>query len=190
MSGALIVILVVCAACLFWLILTYNKLVSQKQMVEEAFSGVDVQLKRRADLIPRLVESVKGYTDHEQSTLEMITQMRAQSQSLDKADVEGRQKVENAIADTLSKLLVVVENYPDLKAAENFKNLMGALVEVEDDIQMARRYYNGSVRNMNILVQSFPNNFVAPVFGFKEAVFFELESLAERLPPEVNFAAA
>lgn len=190
MSIALIVLLVIGAVVVLWLVSTYNSLVSQKQMVEEAFSGIDVQLKRRSDLVPQLVESVKGYAGHEQATLEMVTELRTQSQMLEKGDIEARQKVENELSEMLSKLLVVVEDYPDLKAADTFRELMDSLVEIEDDIQMARRYYNGSVRDMNILVQSFPNNLTASPFGFKKAVFFELESLAERLPPEVHFETA
>ena len=184
-----IIILVFLVLVVCWIVAIYNDLVSQKQMVEEAFSGVDVQLIRRADLIPQMVESVKGYSDHERSTLEAITELRTQSQKLDIHDVKGKEEIENAIADTLSKLLVVVENYPDLKASENFSKLMNTLVDVEDNIQLARRYYNGSVRDMNIKVQSFPNNLIAGKLGFVEAVFFELESLADRLPPEVQFVS-
>ena len=169
-------------------IVAYNQLVKSKQLVEEALSGIDVQLKRRFDLIPTLVETVKGYAAHEKNVLETVTKMRAQTQDAAPDNLKEREYFEQKLTGSLSELLAVVENYPDLKANENFIKLQDELVRIEDEIQMARRYYNGTVRNLNILVQSFPINFLASLTGYKSMVFFELESLAERVPPGVDFA--
>lgn len=169
-------------------IVAYNQLVKSKQLVEEALSGIDVQLKRRFDLIPKLVETVKGYAAHEKNVLETVTKMRAQTQDAAPDNLKEREYFEQKLTGSLSELLAVVENYPDLKANENFIKLQDELVRIEDEIQMARRYYNGTVRNLNILVQSFPINFLASLTGYRSMVFFELESLAERVPPGVDFA--
>ena len=167
------------------LVLIYNGLVRGRQMVAEGWSGVEVQLKRRANLIPNLVETVKGYVTHEQSVLEDVTRLRGQSQ--DVADVAERARLEGALGRSLSGLLAVAENYPDLKAATNFRQLQDQLAEIEDQIQLARRYYNGAARNLNIKVESFPANLVAGALGFETAQYFEVESPEDRAVPRVQF---
>ena len=167
------------------LVLIYNGLVRARQMAAEGWSGVEVQLKRRANLIPNLVETVKGYVTHEQSVLEDVTRLRSQCQSA--TEISEKAKLESALGRSLSGLLAVAENYPDLKAAENFNQLQDQLAQIEDQIQLARRYYNGAARNLNIKVESFPANLVAGAFGFQGAQFFEIESPQERGVPEVQF---
>ena len=180
-----IVIGVVVVFILFPFIATYNGLVRLRNQVKNAWAQIDVQLKRRYDLIPNLMETVKGYVTHEQSLLEEITRLRSQSQSA--SAVSEKAKLESALGRSLSGLIAVAENYPDLKAAANFSELQGQLAEIEDQIQMARRYYNGAVRTLNIKVESFPGNLVAGRFGFQTAEFFEIESPEERSLPKVRF---
>ncbi len=139
----------------------YNRLVKARQMAKEGWSGIDVQLKRRADLVPNLVETVKGYMTHERETLEAVTRMRAQVGAVPAGDVEGRAKAEGLLGQAIGRLLAVAENYPDLKASANFNQLQGELSGLENEIQMARRYYNGAARELNVLVESFPSNLVA-----------------------------
>jgi LemA protein len=181
----LIVILIVIALVAFWLIGIYNKLVRNKNLVAEGWSGIDVQLKRRTDLIPNLLESVKGYMKHERELLSEVTRLRAESLKI--TDVLAKSQVENALSRSLANLFAVAENYPDLKANQNFLDLQRQLGEIEDQIQMSRRYYNGTVRNLNILIESFPSNLVAKKFNFSQANFFELEDEAERAVPQVKF---
>lgn len=166
----------------------YNGLVKKRQMADEGWSGIEVQLKRRANLIPNLLASVKGYMSHEKELLENITNLRSQSMAMDKAgSVTDRAKVESALGGALAKVMVVAENYPDLKANQNFIEFQTALKETEDTIQMARRYYNGAVRNLNIQVESFPANLVAQRFGFETQDYFEIEDDADRAVPNVSF---
>jgi LemA protein len=167
------------------LMLIYNGLVRARQMVAEGWSGVEVQLKRRSNLIPNLVETVKGYLTHEQSVLEDVTRLRSQCQAAN--DIPQKAKLESALGRSLSGLLAVAENYPDLKATTNFSQLQDQLADIEDQIQLARRYYNGAVRNLNIKVESFPANLVAGTFGFETAQFFEIESPEDRAVPKVQF---
>jgi LemA protein len=181
----LIILLVVIALVAFWLIGIYNKLVRNKNLVAEGWSGIDVQLKRRTDLIPNLLESVKGYMKHERELLSEVTRLRAKSLKI--TDVPAKSQVENALSRSLANLFAVAENYPDLKANQNFLDLQRQLGEIEDQIQMSRRYYNGTVRNFNILIESFPSNLVAKQFNFSQANFFELEDEAERAVPQVKF---
>ena len=169
------------------IVVLYNRLVKARQMVSEAWSGIDVQLKRRADLIPNLVETVKGYAGHERETLQRVTELRNQSQTMPRDDVAGRAQVEGMLSAALGRLLAVAEAYPDLKASQNFSELQEALTEVEDALQMARRYYNGAVRNLNVLVESFPSNLVANQFGFEKADYFEIEEARDRAVPRVAF---
>lgn len=185
MNAGLIILLVL-GAMIVWAIGLYNKLVRQRQLVNEGFSGIDVQLKRRADLIPNLVETVKGYMGHEKAVLEKVTELRTQSQQVPQGDLKARADIEGQISGALSKIMMVAENYPDLKASQNYTELMQNLSSIENDIQLARRYYNGSVRDMNTMVQSFPGNLVAGKFGFKEAQYFELENAADRAVPSVK----
>jgi len=164
----------------------FNKMVKQKQNVHEAWSGIDVQLKRRAELLPSLVEVVKGYAKHEKDVLQRVTELRSQSTAEKDDDVGARQGVEEKLSSSIGKLFAVIENYPDLKADKNFRELQNSLVEIEDTLQMARRYYNGTVRDMNILVQSFPSNVIAGMFKFQSAVFFEIENPLEKIAPKLD----
>jgi LemA protein len=166
------------------IVLLYNHLVRRRILVQEGFSGIDVQLKRRHSLIPNLVATVEGYAGFEKNVLEDVTRLR--SRAMGDTAVNEIERDENALSDALKTLLVVAEAYPDLKANAGFLGLQQELTAVEDVIQKARRYYNGAVREYNTSAQSFPGNLVAGVFGFRPAEFFELESLAERQPPKVE----
>ena len=163
----------------------YNRLVTNKNMVAEGWSGIDVQLKRRNDLIPNLIESVKGYMGHERGVLDLVTELRTKSEAAQ--SVGDKAKVEGAMGAALGNLFAVAENYPDLKASQNFMELQKSLADIEDQIQLARRYYNGAARNFNILIQSFPSNLMASAFNFTPAEYFEIEAAAERAVPKVAF---
>lgn len=165
-----------------WAVFDFNRLVRWRNMVAEAWSGVDVQLKRRYDLIPALVEAVRGYATHERELFTAVARLRTQAIDAAPAEQSG---AENALSAGLRSLLAVAEGYPDLKAGRNFLDLQRGLVEVEDQIQLARRYYNGTVRNYNILVQSFPSMIAARLVGFRPGEFFEIERATERSAPEV-----
>ena len=167
-----------------WLAMRYNRLVSLQNRLREAWSGVEVQLKRRHDLIPNLVACVKGYRDHEQKVFAAVAQSRSLAQA--SAGVPGIRAAENHLTQNLRALLAVAEAWPELKAGDNFRQLSATLVAVEDDLQHARRYYNGSVRDFNNLVQTFPGLLVARCFQFKTADFFEMETATERSVPEVK----
>ncbi|MEM8650527.1 MAG: LemA family protein [Pseudomonadota bacterium] len=176
-------------AILIYAIVIYNGLVKARQMVREAWSGIDVQLKRRANLIPNLIETVKGYASHEKETLAEVTEMRSRAEAVPSGDVAGRAAAEGFLSQALGRLLAVAEDYPDLKANENFRDLQNSLEEMESEIQMARRYYNGSVRQLNTSVESFPSNLVANTFKFHQADYFELENEADRAVPKVDFGS-
>jgi LemA protein len=168
-----------------WAVAIFNKLVKNRNLVLEGWSGIDVQLKRRYDLIPNLVETVKGYAGHEKEVLAKVVELRnsaAQAQT-----VSEKAPIENMLTQTLRQLFALAEAYPDLKANQNFLDLQGQLSEIEEQIQFARRYYNGTARDMNILVQSFPSNLIARSFGFNEADYFEIELTTERETPKVQF---
>ena len=180
------IILIVVAAVALYIAIVFNQLVRKRQMTNEAWSGIDVQLKRRSDLIPNLVEIVKGYAAHERNTLEEVTQLRGAARALPSGDVAARAQAEGALSAALGRLMAVAESYPDLKASNNFLDLQQQLSAVENDLQMARRYYNGTVRNLNTLVQSFPSNLVAHGFGFSERDFFELADEGDRAVPQVT----
>lgn len=184
MAGSLVFIVIV-AAVILWAILIYNSLVRMRNMVDEAWSGIDVQLKRRTDLVPNLVSTVKGYAAHEKETLEEVVRLRNLAQGAQ--GVGETAQAQGLLGAALGKLIALAESYPDLKANANFAQLQATLGEVEEQIQLARRYYNGSVRNLNIAVESFPSNLVAKRFGFAKAEFFELENVSERLVPTVSF---
>ena len=181
----LLVVLVPVVGILLWVILLYNGLVRVRSMVEEAWSGIDVQLKRRTDLIPNLVSTVKGYAVHEKGTLEEVIRLRGLAQNAH--GVGETAQAQGLLGAALGKLFALAENYPDLKANANFAQLQASLGEIEEQIQLARRYYNGAVRNLNIAVESFPSNLVAGRFGFEKAEFFELENVSERAVPTVAF---
>ena len=168
-----------------WAITTYNGLVSRRAMVAEGWSGIDAQLKRRADLIPNLVETVKGYASHERTTFDELTKMRSEAGSQDPAQ---RAAAETAISAAIGKVMAVAEAYPDLKASANFQTLQKDLADLEDQIQLARRYYNGAVRNFNVSVQQFPSNLIANAGGFTAAQFFQLDNVADRNVPKVSFS--
>ncbi|KXK08392.1 MAG: LemA family protein [Candidatus Dojkabacteria bacterium] len=163
----------------------YNGLVRAKVIVDEAWSGIDVQLKRRYDLIPNIVETIKGYAKHEKETFEKVTMLR--SQAMQTSDVAEKGKLENQLTQTLKSLFAVAENYPELKANENFLNLQGTLNEIENEIQGARRYYNGAVRDYNTKIMVFPNNLIAGLLGFKSREFFEADE-AEKENVKVSFS--
>ena len=168
-------------------VVIYNGLVKARQMVREAWSGIDVQLKRRADLIPNLLETVKDYASHEKDTFAEVTEMRTRAQGVPTGDVAGRAVAEGMLSQALGKLFAVAEDYPDLKANENFRDLQESLDKMETEIQMARRYYNGAARDLNVKVESFPSNLVANTFKFEQADYFEIENDADRAVPEVDF---
>jgi LemA protein len=184
MLGLYIVIAIVVVIGL-WAIMTYNGLVSRRAMVAEGWSGIDAQLKRRADLIPNLVETVRGYATHERTTFDELAQLRSQGGSQDPAQ---RAQAEQAITAAIGKVMAVAEAYPELKASANFQSLQTELADVEDQIQLARRYYNGAVRNLNVSVQQFPSNLIAGMTGFTAAQFFQLDNQADRNAPKVSFA--
>ncbi|MFZ5516836.1 MAG: LemA family protein [Candidatus Zhuqueibacterota bacterium] len=170
---------------IFWAISVYNNLVRKKNLVAEGWSGVDVQLKRRTDLVPNLIESVKGYMQHEKNLLTEITTLRTKSIKTD--DKDARAQVESSLSRSLTNLFAVAENYPNLKANETFLDLQRQMGEIEDHLQMARRYYNGAVRDFNILIETFPQKLVAQRFQFKQENFFQLDNESERAAPKVQF---
>ncbi len=174
-------------AVILYLVFVYNGLVKARQIAEEAWSGIDVQLKRRADLIPNLIETVKGYAAHEKSTLEEVIAMRNRAQAVPSGDVEGRAAAEGALSQALGKLFALAEAYPDLKANENFAELQRSLETIEGEIQMSRRYYNGAARDLNVKVESFPSNLIANAFRFVKAGYFEITNEADRAVPQVKF---
>ncbi len=185
MTGYIILALVV--AILGYGVFLYNDLVSKRQLTAEGWSGIDVQLKRRTDMIPNLMETVKGYMSHERETLEAVTQARAAAQAGQATGPEQRAQLEGALSSALGRLLAVAEAYPDLKANTTFLEFQQALQTVEDEIQMARRYYNGAARNLNIAAEQFPGVIVAGLFKFDKAEYFELENDADRAVPAVKF---
>lgn len=164
----------------------YNRLVVFTMRAKEALSDIDVQLKRRANLIPNLVEAVKGYIAHERGVLENVTKARTEVMSAAGNPLEREQK-ENFLSQTLKTLFAVAENYPDLKANVNFLELQRELSDTENKIQAARRFYNSTIMSLNTYISTFPSNIIAGIFGFKQEKFFELEAEAERKVPEVKF---
>ena len=181
------IILAIVAAAVIYVIAIYNRLVSTRQMSEEAWSGIDVQLKRRADLVPNLIEAVKGYASHERGVFDEVTRLRTAAQAVPPGDVAARATAESALSVGLGRLLAVAEAYPDLKASTNFVELQKELGNLESEIQMARRYYNGAVRNLNTMVESFPSNLVAGQFKFEKREYFEIEEPGDRAVPKVSF---
>ncbi|MDB5588117.1 MAG: LemA protein [Devosia sp.] len=184
---AIWIILAIVVVAVVYAISIYNSLVKNRQLVQEGWSGIDVQLKRRTDLIPNLMEAVKGYMTHERDTLQAVTDARTNAQSASNASPEERAKAEGALSGALGRLIAVAEAYPDLKASTNFLEFQQALQTIEDEIQLSRRYYNGAVRNLNTTVESFPSNLIANNFKFEKAEYFELENPADRAVPTVKF---
>ena len=181
------IILGIVVAAVAYGIFAYNNLVRQRQLTQEGWSGIDVQLKRRTDLIPNMLETVKGYMGHERETLEAVTNARAAATSAANGTPEQRAAAEGQLSSALGRLIATAEAYPDLKANTTFLEFQDALQTVEDEIQMSRRYYNGAVRNLNVMVESVPSNFIAGPFGFQKAEYFELENEADRAVPSVKF---
>lgn len=178
-----------------YVIMAYNRFVKYVQEANEAWADIDVQLKRRYDLIPNLVEAVKGYASHERGVFEEVTQARAKAtqvhvdpSNITPAQLQAMAGAENQLTQSLGKLLAVAENYPDLKANQNFSQLQRELVDTENKIQAARRFYNGNVRELNTQLQQFPSNIIGNVFSFEEREYFELdENSKEREPVKVQF---
>jgi len=168
-----------------WIIFAFNDLVKLKNRAKESWADIDVQLKRRYDLIPNLVETVKGYASHEREVFEKV--IEARSRAMGAKTIKEKGEAENFLSSTLKSLLAVVENYPELKTSQNFLELQRELRDTEDKIQAARRFYNSNVRGLNIKVESFPSNIIASSFGFGKMELFELETVAEREAPKVEF---
>jgi LemA protein len=185
MNIGLIVFLVVVGIVILYTIALYNGLVSLRVRADSSWSDIDVQLKRRHDLIPNLVETVKGYAAHEKSTFENISKWR--SAAMQATGPAERGQAENQLTGALRQLFAVAEAYPQLRASENFSSLQASLASIESDIQNARRYYNAVVRDYNTRLQSFPANMFAGALGFQARQFFELDAPAEREVPTVKF---
>ena len=183
------IILVVLAALVvlasLWFIATYNSFIGLKVRIDNAWSQIDVQLKRRYDLIPNLVESVKGYMQHEKETLERV--IKARSQAIDATGIKDKAQAENFLSQTLKSLFAVVERYPDIKANQNVLKLQEELTSTENKISFARQYYNDEVGRYNTAIATVPSNFVANVSGFAKRDFFEVEGQEQRQAPRVKF---
>ena len=185
MNTLLWIILAVVAVLAFAIIAMYNGLIRLKVRVDEAWSDIDVQLKRRYDLIPNLVETVKGYAAHEKNTLDAV--IKARNQAMNAGTTLDKAQAENALSQTLKSMFALAESYPNLKANENFLELQRELTDTEDKIQASRRFYNGNVRDFNTKLQVFPTNFMAGMLGFKAREFFGIEDAKERETVQVKF---
>jgi LemA protein len=172
--GIILLIIILIAG---WLIFIYNSLITSRNRVDEAWSDIDVQTKRRYDLIPNLVETVKAYASHEKEIFTKVTEARSTAMSAQGIAEKG--KAENMLSQTLKSLFAVAENYPDLKASQNFLKLQDELTDTENKIQASRRFYNGNVRDFNTKIQIFPNNIFAGILGFKKYEFFQAEEEAK-----------
>ncbi|HXK32091.1 MAG TPA: LemA family protein [Candidatus Paceibacterota bacterium] len=179
------ILIIIGVAIVLWVVLVYNRLIAFKNRAKEAWSDIEVQLKRRYDLIPNLVEAVKGYAAHESGVFERVTQARANAMGAKGLKEKG--EAENALSQTLKSLFAVAENYPNLRASENFQKFQDELTDTEDKIQAARRFYNGNVRDMNIQIETFPANIVAAIFRFKKMDFFETGAPEEKEAVKVKF---
>lgn len=169
-----------------WIVAVFNSLIGKRNRVRNAWSDIDVQLKKRYDLVPNLVEIVKGYKGYEASVLENITKARTSAMDIQGGNVAGRAQAENMLSEALKSLFAIAENYPQLRASENFRKLQDQLSSIENDIQSARRYYNAAVRELNNAVQVFPASIVARIFGFKQAEFFSTDEY-EKAAAKVSF---
>jgi len=181
----LIVVLIIVAAVGLWIVGAYNALVRSRNRVKESWSDINVQLKRRYDLIPNLIETVKGYASHEQKTLDMVIQAR--SRAMGAQTVAEHAQAENMLSGALKSLFALSEAYPQLRAVESFAKLQDELSDTENKIQAARRFYNTNVMSLNTQIESFPTNLIAGQFGFKKEEFFQLENDKEREPVKVSF---
>jgi len=182
-----IIFLLVFAGLVVAIIAGYNKLVGLRQRSEEAWSDIDVQLKRRTDLVPNVVETVKGYAAHERGTLDQV--VRARSAAVSAQTPEARAQAENQLTGALRQLFALAESYPDLKANQNFRDLQASLTEIEETIQNSRRYYNAVVRDFNTTIDSFPSNQIALFFRFAKRGYFELDRPEDRQVPRVSFGS-
>jgi LemA protein len=187
MTIAIVVIVAIVVIAIAYTVATFNGLIRLQQRADEGFSDIDVQLKRRHDLIPNLVETVKGYASHERQTLENVT--AARNAAVAATGPEAQARAENQLTGALRQLFAVAENYPDLKASQNFLELQNEITDTEDKIQAARRFYNMTVRDLNIKVQSFPSSVIANQRGIQKREFFELDQPGDREVPEVSFGA-
>jgi len=181
------VVIAVLAVIAIYVIMVFNRLIRGRNLVREGWSGIDVQLRRRSDLIPNLVEIVKGYASHERSVFEDIAAKRTSAMAAD--GVAQKSAAEQALQGSIGRLFAVAEAYPELKANQNFLELQKQMAELEDQLQMARRYYNGTVRDYNIGIQSFPDVLIAGAFGFHEEHFFQIDAAAAAAP-DVKFSGA
>jgi LemA protein len=188
MSIAVIVLIVLAVLVAIYVIATFNGLVRLRNQSEEAFSDIDVQLKRRHDLIPNLVETVKGYASHERQVFENVT--AARSNAVAARGPEQQAQAENVLSGALRQLFAVAENYPELKASQNFLELQNELTDTEDKIQASRRFYNMTVRDLNVKIQQFPSSMVARFANAQEREFFELDDVGDRAVPSVSFGAS
>ncbi len=179
------IILTVVVILVLWIILTYNRLITLRNRTKEAWADIDVQLKRRYGLIRNLVATIKAEAVHERVVFEKVTQARVRAMGAKTIKEKG--EAENTLSGTLKTLFAVSENYPQLRASENFLELQRELTDTEDKIQAARRFYNGNVRDFNIKIESFPGSMVASIFGFKQAEFFGIEEASQKEPVKVNF---
>jgi LemA protein len=181
------IILAILLIIILWAIISFNRLVSMKNRAKEAWADIDVQLKRRYDLIPNLVETVKGYATHEREAFENVTQAR--SAAMGATSLSDKSRTEATLAGALKSVFAIAEAYPDLKANQNFLSLQGELTDTEDKIQAARRFYNGNVRDLNTAIQAFPGNTIAGIFHFLPMEFFQLDAAdsAAREPVQVKF---
>ena len=185
MGIPVMIILAAIGAIVVFVIVSYNRLVSLTQRSRSAWSDVDVQLKRRTDLVPNLVESVKGYASHERGTLDAV--VKARGAAVAARTPELRAEAEGQLSQALRGLFALAESYPDLKATANFQSLQGSLAEIEEAIQSARRYFNAVVRDLNTAIQAFPSNLVAGFFQFQSHPYFELDRPEDRQVPKVSF---
>jgi LemA protein len=183
--NSLYIIIGAVVVVVLWVILTYNRLVALRNRVKEAFSDIDVQLKRRYNLIPNLIETVKGYATHEKEVLQKVTDAR--TRAMGATGVHEKAEAENMLTGALKSLFAVSESYPDLKASNNFLELQRELRDTEDKIQAARRFYNNTVMGLNNKIETFPSNVIAGMFKFIKEEFFELDDESERAVPEVKF---
>lgn len=168
-------------------VLTYNRLIKAREMVGEAWSGMDVQLKRRSNLIPNLVETVKAYAEHERDTFERAAAARSAADETPNDDVTQRAETEGGVVVAMGRLLAVAEDNPDLRASESFRDLQGNLERIETDLQHARRYFNATVRDLNTRIDSFPSNLLAQRLGWSPVEYFEIQNDADRAVPTVDF---
>ena len=176
------VLIIAAILLLAWAVWTYNRLVRLRNQVDEAWAGIDVQLQRRHELVPNLVATVKGYMKHESGVLERVTRLRGNPEM----KREERASQESGLSRSIGRLFALAEDYPELKASEGFSQLHESLVEIEEQLQYSRRYYNGSVRDNNNLVEGFPSMLIARSFSFRPAVFFEIELASQRAAPDID----